>query len=233
MKASMMAGGLLLASMAVLPAGEAMASQGPCGQTYVLEGNDTFYTVAERCKVTLSALMMANPSISNIDSVAPGTELMVPAAVTGLDTTPLEGSRDAEAVAGTRHVVEPGDTFDTIAARYNISVGVLEAANPGIEEADLRPGASLILPPSPAEDGKAPVPRGLSIAEGRLAAGADCPVVTTPAGEIVGLVGNTRGFRNGDYVRVEGELTDRGACSQGSRTIDVATMLAVDPPEGQ
>ncbi|MCF3933676.1 LysM peptidoglycan-binding domain-containing protein [Acuticoccus sp. M5D2P5] len=231
-KSSSLAGAVLVLAMSV-PGASAYAAEGPCGASHILERGETFYDVSTRCNVTLSALMMSNPQISNIDSVAPGTEVVIPNPVAGFGDEPLEGSREAAPLAGTRHVVEPGESFASIATLYGTTVTVLETANPGIQEADLRPGASLIIPAAATDGDGNPVATGPSSVEGRLAAGSQCPIVTTAAGEVVGLIGNTQGFRNGDYVRVEGDLAEQNACTQGTRTINVARMFTVDPPLGQ
>ncbi len=52
----------------------------------------------------------------------------------------------APALAASTYVVEPGDTFYQIATANNISLGSLEAANPGTNPELIHPGQSVVLP---------------------------------------------------------------------------------------
>ena len=65
---------ILLASLAPLPA----AAAGPCGSTVTVGRGDTLRSIAARCGTTVSALLAANPFITNPNRIYAGQRLRVP-----------------------------------------------------------------------------------------------------------------------------------------------------------
>lgn len=120
---------LLLAFLAV-PSG-IQAGGTVCGGTYIVQWGDTLSAIAERCKTSVDALYAANPGISSY--LYAGQVLVIP----GL----------SQPVYPNAYVVQPGDTFAVIAARFGVTVNSLQAANPHIQNINLLyPGQILYLP---------------------------------------------------------------------------------------
>ena len=85
---------------------------------------------------------LKNPSL-----IRPGQKLLLPgkaAAPAPRQSSPVGGS----------HIVKTGETFYSIARKHGIGVDALEAANPTVKAAALRPGQTLQLARStpPAQD---------------------------------------------------------------------------------
>lgn len=95
---------------------------GVCGGTYYVEPGDTLETIAQRCGTTVSAITAANPGISA--SLYTGQALFVPG--------PNYSSSSPPATSYNTYIVQYGDTFSEIAARYGVSVYELWAVNPQI-----------------------------------------------------------------------------------------------------
>jgi LysM repeat protein len=91
---------------------------GACGGTYIVQWGDTLTAIAQRCGVSMEAILAANPGLSPY--LYAGQTLVIP----GPQTTP--------AVTYMAYVVQPGDTFAAIAARFGVSMSALMAANPNI-----------------------------------------------------------------------------------------------------
>ena len=90
-----------------------------CGDTYVVQRGDYLSLIARTCGVTLTALLNANPEITNINRIFPGQVIrIVPGA-----SIPVTG--------GTYTVVR-GDTLSAIARRFGTTVTVLLNLNPSI-----------------------------------------------------------------------------------------------------
>ncbi|HBI27252.1 MAG TPA: peptidoglycan-binding protein, partial [Peptococcaceae bacterium] len=47
------------------------------------------------------------------------------------------------------HVVQPGDTFWNLAQRYNVTVDMIMALNPGVDPLNIQIGSVLIIPCDP------------------------------------------------------------------------------------
>ncbi len=114
------------------------------GGDYTVRSGDTLSGIAARNGVSLSALIAANPQISNPNLIHPGQTIHLP------------GSANTGATpSGGNVTVRSGDTLSAIASRNGVSVSALIAANPQISNPNLiYPGQTVHLPGgSPAGDG--------------------------------------------------------------------------------
>ncbi len=94
--------------------------------TYVVQDGDTLMGIAQRFGTTVDELVRLN-NLANPDSLAVGQELVVPAASGAAETT-TGGS-------GKTHTVTSGDTLNSIARQYGVTVQALQEAN-GITNAN-------------------------------------------------------------------------------------------------
>jgi hypothetical protein len=76
---------------------------------------------------------------------APTTPGAAPPAGGGQITSPPANASPAPAER--RHTIRPNDTLLTIAAQYDSTVDAIRAANPGLDERNLRVGAEIVIPP--------------------------------------------------------------------------------------
>ncbi|NLC53348.1 MAG: LysM peptidoglycan-binding domain-containing protein [Firmicutes bacterium] len=110
----------------------------PQGQLYTVVAGDTLFFIAQRFGVSLSALIAANPQITDPDLIFPGQVICVP-----LVTTPVPHC------PGATYTVMQGDTLFQIAQRFGVTLEALLAVNPQITNPDLIfPGQVICLPPT-------------------------------------------------------------------------------------
>lgn len=122
-------------SVAVLGALLALTATASAG-TYTVRPGDTLSAIADRLGTSVRALTEAN-AIADPDRIIAGQVLTVP----GTSSAP---------VAAEHHVVRPGETLSSIAARYGIPVADLAAAN-GITDPDrVLAGSRLTVADTPA-----------------------------------------------------------------------------------
>ena len=111
----------------------------PGGQIYRVVGGDTMFEIARRFGVTFETLITANPQITNPDLIYHGQEIYVPLSV---GTAPCPG--------GSLYAVKPGDTMFEIAKMNNISLAILNMANPQISDPNMIFPGQVICVPKPA-----------------------------------------------------------------------------------
>ena len=139
---------------------------GYCGSTYTVQWGDTLGSIAEMCGTTVSELYAANPGISGY--LYAGEVLTIPASSTnyynpgnnnnygnyngynnnynGYNGNPYNYNYAPTNSNGT-YVVQFGDTFSEIAARFGVSMNALWNANPYIGNVNLLyPGQVLNIP---------------------------------------------------------------------------------------
>jgi LysM repeat protein len=124
------------------PPTETPTPQGP--QTYRVQDGDTLTSIAAEFQVDILLLMSVN-DITDPNAIYIGQELTIPAPGTERSTaTPLPETL----VAGTRirYMVEPGDSLESIASRFNSTAQAIALAS-GITVTDtIGPGQILTVP---------------------------------------------------------------------------------------
>lgn len=105
-----------------------------CKTIYTAQPGDTMYKIAQKYKISLDALIAANPQIDNPSIIYTGQKICIPI------NNQLPGCKEY-------YIVKPGDTMYTIAQKYNIDLDKLIAANPQIANpAVLYPGQKICIP---------------------------------------------------------------------------------------
>lgn len=145
---------LLAATAFAAPA----AAQSPCGDRVTVVYGDTLFDIAERCETTVEELVTHNELIDDPDVLEVGWELEVPP-VDPADEIPDGRGEPPTAPPGAPgvHVVERGDTLAEIAARYDVPLGTLIAAN-DIENPNLIHVGQRIALPDGDGDRRPPLP---------------------------------------------------------------------------
>lgn len=106
----------------------------PGTQPYVIKTGDTFYSIAQRFNTTVSAIISANPLV-NPNLLQIGQTICIP----GQKTFPA-------CPEGNYYFIQPGDTFYSIARRFNVSLDDLLEANPGVDPGSLAVGQIICIP---------------------------------------------------------------------------------------
>lgn len=112
----------------------------PTTDYYYVQRGDTLKGIAIRFHTTVDELLRLNPQITNPNLIVTGQRLVVPHPTTGGGSTNVPG--------GTQfYIVQPGDTFKSIAAQFGTTAAVLRQLNPSITNPDLiRPGQVIAVP---------------------------------------------------------------------------------------
>lgn len=227
------------AALGLLAAAPAAAQQA-CGGFYTVQPGDNLTGIALRCATSVPALLAANPSLRSGTPLEAGGTLRIPAPDQPAPT-PFEA-------CGAFYTLGPGDALAAVAARCGVTVPLLVAVNPGLENPDnFRPGGKVRIPDVPAAGGYEPVIVGARAAvvgggaddtvstpaadpapyiryEGVLVAGDGCTILRTADGTEVGIVGGLGpGFEAGDRVAVTGPLVEDADCGT-DRAIRVSIM---------
>ena len=128
---------LAAASALALGAAAPVAAQSRCGASYEMQPGDTLYRVSQSCRVSLSRILDLNPSIGNPRDIEVGTNLRLVARSGGSDPAPQQGDR---------YRVEAGDTLNTIAQAFGVSLFELINENEDVEPYALAIGELLDIP---------------------------------------------------------------------------------------
>ena len=137
---SLLTAAFMLTSLGTAPviAQSTSNNSSPCGTTYVVQPKDYLFKIAQTCDVSYSALVAANPQIQDPSLIYPGEVVYIPQGNT-TGGIPVTG--------GSVYIVQPGDTFASVASHFNISVSQLQQANPFYSQlGTLYPGSVLTLP---------------------------------------------------------------------------------------
>ena len=108
----------------------------PGGTVYTIRAGDTLFNLASRFNTTVQAIINANPGITN--NLQIGQQICIPVA-------PGPGA----CPGGFLYTIRAGDTFFSIANRFNISVDALVQANPGVDPDRLQIGQQICVPTAP------------------------------------------------------------------------------------
>lgn len=103
--------------------------------TYVVQQNDTLFSIAMRYGTTVAAISEAN-GIVNPAAIYPGQRLVIPSTA---DQPPSPGE--------TTYIVRPGDNLFRIALRYNMSYERLAAYNGITDPSAISVGQVIRIPP--------------------------------------------------------------------------------------
>lgn len=95
---------------------------------YIVQRGDTLFRIARKFALNMDAIKAANPQIRNFDYIVPGQVIQIP-------ERPVNW-----------YVIQAGDTFYSIARRFNIALDDLLAANPGVDPRRLQIGQWIVLP---------------------------------------------------------------------------------------
>jgi peptidoglycan endopeptidase LytF len=113
----------------------------PCdnGFIYVIRPGDTLIQLARQFNIPLQSIVDANPQLLNPNRLSVGDNICIPAA-------PPPGPDCGD---GFSYTIRSGDTFNSLARRFNVSVASIQAANPGVDPRSLRVGQIICIPPRP------------------------------------------------------------------------------------
>jgi len=105
---------------------------------YIVVKGDTMSGIAAKYKITLAALVAANPQIKNPNLILAGQKVNIPgAAVSVPAASAAVPSAASNAAAPTVYIVAKGDTMSGIAAKHKLTLAALVAANPQIKNPHL------------------------------------------------------------------------------------------------
>jgi LysM repeat protein len=109
----------------------------PGSRSYTIQSGDTFYNIAQRFGTTVQTIQRLNPNV-NPDALLVGQRICVPDTI-----TPAPGI----CPAGTfRYRIQAGDTFASLARRYQTTISAIRRANPGVVPTQLRVGQIICIP---------------------------------------------------------------------------------------
>lgn len=115
-----------------IPGTQPPPSRCPAGTFgYVIRPGDTLGQIGQRYNVALSAIIAVNPGIDP-SNLQVGMILCIP----------LPGT----CPGGRSYTIQPGDTFYSIARRFNVSLDALLAANPFTNPDQLYVGQQICIP---------------------------------------------------------------------------------------
>ena len=118
---------------------------------YFVETGDNLGSIAEEYRVSLGALLDANPGV-DAASIFPGQELTIPPIGTGLPAEILTPEPTAAVVQrdlgeAATHEVTDGDSIIYLATIYETTPEAILAANPGVDADSIFIGQVLNIPP--------------------------------------------------------------------------------------
>ncbi|MBF8378866.1 LysM peptidoglycan-binding domain-containing protein [Alicyclobacillus mali] len=122
---------------------------------YVVKPGESLYQISRKTGVRLPLILAANPQIQNANDITPGMTIVIPELGKGTSSKPKSKktqSKSTKTVAKPYfgyvwpHAVQPGETWATIAERYNVAVDDLEHLNPALAGRALTPGLVVYVP---------------------------------------------------------------------------------------
>lgn len=208
------------------------------GGTYRVEPGDTLFSIAQAAGISLAALMDANRGIDPY-ALAIGQALNLP----GFGQPPADNPADSLRVSLEGHVsrgvecpiltTPDGDVY-SLSGEMTFTPGeYVEVTGETMDASTCMQGTPLrvtalkeVQPPQDGREEEKTVRY-----EGRVASGAECPVLKTPDGDVYALVSDNVEFTPGEYVEVDGRLAEFSTCMQGEGTLDVSEIREIAPSE--
>jgi len=92
------------------------------------------------------------PPFETVDTNPPPMTEMVSNTTSTVVVPPVETYPASPVGVAQEYIVKPGDTYSSIAPKFNLTVKALQAANPGVDPAKLQIGKKLVIP-APAASG--------------------------------------------------------------------------------
>lgn len=133
--------------------------------TYVVEDGDTLAAIAAKFGTTVTDLAAAN-GITNVNRIRAGQSLAVTPAAPAPAATPPAATGAPVQLPGQRHVVQAGETINSIASRYGVRPIDLATWN-GIVDGQLYRTASIVLyDPGPLPGAGSPQATSHTVANG-------------------------------------------------------------------
>lgn len=118
-----------------IPGGTSSGSPAPTAGNYTIKSGDSLSAIAARHHVSLAAVLSAN-NLRVTSLIFPGQRLTIPGGTTG----------GAAAPSGANYTVKSGDSLGVIAARHNVSLATVLAANNLTVNSVIHPGQRLAIP---------------------------------------------------------------------------------------
>ncbi|WP_206831744.1 LysM peptidoglycan-binding domain-containing protein [Alicyclobacillus fructus] len=122
---------------------------------YVVKPGESLYQISRKTGVRLPLILAANPQIQNANDIAPGMTIVIPELGKGTSAKPKAKKSQPKAKKEVAkpyfgyvwpHAVQPGETWTSIADRYNVTVEDLEHLNPALAARELTPGLVVYVP---------------------------------------------------------------------------------------
>jgi LysM repeat protein len=98
-----------------------------CPPEYTMQAEEYLSTIADRCGVTVEAILAANPSITNANDIQAGSKILLPPPGTGFVPTALPSNLAAGTVIDV--MVQAGDSLTSIAAQFFSTVDDIKTRN--------------------------------------------------------------------------------------------------------
>ena len=116
--------------------------------SYTIRSGDTLAAIARKNGTTVDAIAKAN-GIKNAGLISVGQIITIPGAETSASqevaSTPAPKATTSSSAGDDIYVIQPGETFYSIAKGHGMSTKDLMDANPGIKASELRTGQKLHL----------------------------------------------------------------------------------------
>jgi LysM repeat protein/ABC-type branched-subunit amino acid transport system substrate-binding protein len=127
-------------STAIQPGAGQQGAVSPAMLTHVVGAGETLFGIARRYGVTSQQVMLANPEVTNFETLQIGQVLNVPVA-SQLGAAVSVTTEEADSVV--IHEVQRGESLFGIAKKYQVSSDSLMAWNPELKDKPLRKGQEL------------------------------------------------------------------------------------------
>ena len=115
----------------------------PGGTVYTIRPGDTLSSLAGRFNTTVDAIIRVNPGIvpTNLQI---GQQICIPGSGPGPGPGPGPSSRCPRGTFS--YTIRDGDTYYSLANRFNTSIRAIREANPGVDPRNLYAGQNICIP---------------------------------------------------------------------------------------